>query len=82
MLGGSVRGGRMLGKYPDRLTDTDSDLSCGRGRMIPTTPWEFVWNGLAEWWDLPMKDREDILPRAQNWAREELFNRSHLFYEP
>lgn len=79
LLGGDVRGGRMLGKYPDRLTEADSDVSCGRGRMIPTTPWESVWNGLAEWWDIPETDRDEILPRAHNWAREDLFNRSHLF---
>ena len=38
----------MLGKYPDDLTDT-GPLNTGRGRVIPTTPFEGVWRPLAEW---------------------------------
>lgn len=78
-LGGSIRGGRMLGKYPNRLTEEQCEVGVGRGRTLPTTPWEFVWNGLAEWWDISEVDRDDILPRAKYWPREDLFNKSLLF---
>ena len=40
VLGGGVRGGEMLGRYPDQLLEFESDANVGRGRMIPTTPWE------------------------------------------
>lgn len=79
MLGGRVRGGRMLGQFPNRLTEEDSDVSCGRGRVIPTTPWEAVWKGLAEWWNVPQDKIDFILPRAKNWAAGALFNESMLF---
>jgi uncharacterized protein (DUF1501 family) len=81
LLGGEVRGGRMLGKYPDRLTEEDSDVTIGRGRILPTTPWEAVWSGLAQWWDIPEEDiRDEILPRMKYWPREDMFNRSHVFH--
>ena len=42
VLGGAVKGGKILGKYPDDLSDA-GPLSTGRGRIIPTAPWEAVW---------------------------------------
>ena len=41
VLGGAVRGGRIVGKYPGDLTD-DGPLNLGRGRLIPTTSCKFV----------------------------------------
>jgi uncharacterized protein (DUF1501 family) len=61
ILGGSVKGGKVHGKYPDDLTD-DGKLNIGRGRLIPTTPWEGVWNGLAEWFGVNAANRNSILP--------------------
>lgn len=51
LAGGGVKGGRILGSFPDRLGECDADcpLNIGRGRIIPQLPWESVWNGLAEW---------------------------------
>lgn len=48
MMGGDVRGGQILGQYPDDLT-ADSPLNVGRGRFIPTMSWDSIWNGIAEW---------------------------------
>ena len=48
VLGGSVNGGKIHGKYPDDLTDA-SVLNAGRGRIIPTTPWEGLWQPVGEW---------------------------------
>ena len=48
MIGGAVNGGRMLGAYPDDLTDSGT-LNIGRGRLIPTTAWEQLWQPLAQW---------------------------------
>ena len=46
--GGSVNGGKIHGSYPDDLTDA-SLLNAGRGRIIPTTPWEGLWQPVGEW---------------------------------
>jgi len=45
MMGGLVKGGRVLGKHPDNYDKDDiTDLYItGRGCWIPTTPWEAMW---------------------------------------
>ena len=48
MLGGGLNGGKLMGDYPEVLSEK-SDYWVRRGRMIPTTPWDSVWNGIAEW---------------------------------
>merc|ERR1712146_114983 len=48
VAGGAVRGGQILGSFPSDLTD-DGPLSLGQGRLIPTTPWEGVWNAIGAW---------------------------------
>jgi uncharacterized protein (DUF1501 family) len=48
MFGGSVKGGVVRGKYPSNLTP-DSPLNLGRGRMLPTTSWDCIWNAVNEW---------------------------------
>ena len=41
VMGGEVRGGQILGAYPSTLAKSDANpLNIGRGRLIPTTPWE------------------------------------------
>ena len=64
-----MRGGKIHGKYPDDLTD-NGKLNIGRGRLIPTTPWEGVWNGLAEWFGVNATNRNSILPNKVRALRE------------
>lgn len=47
LMGASVRGGLVHGDYPDNFSPT-GPLNIGRGRLIPTTPWEGMWKGVAE----------------------------------
>jgi len=76
IMGGDVNGGRILGKYPDSF---DGDLDAGgRGRIIPTTPWDAVWNGIAQW--MGVNDEtllREILPNAKwddsKFTKEDLF---------
>ena len=42
VFGGEVAGGKLLGKYPERLDDQDP-VNVGRGRLIPSVPWEGMW---------------------------------------
>lgn len=79
ILGGKVNGGQVLGTYPDRLDPIVSDENDGRGRMIPTTPWEAVWNGVAEWYGVDKEGRDRILPIMKNFETNAIFSADHLF---
>jgi uncharacterized protein (DUF1501 family) len=48
LMGGDVKGGKILGQYPTDLTEK-GPLNVGRGRFIPTTSWDAVWNGILQW---------------------------------
>ena len=51
-----------------------------RGRLIPTTPWEGLWHGVAEWMDVDASKMAELLPNMGNFVREEtLFTKEQLF---
>lgn len=77
ILGGSVKGGVIHGQFPDDLTD-QGNLNIGRGRLIPTTPWEGVWNGMAEWFGVTSQNIEAVLPNLQNFESN-IFSKADLF---
>mmetsp|Transcript_84204 Transcript_84204/g.168087 ORF Transcript_84204/g.168087 Transcript_84204/m.168087 type:complete len:120 (-) Transcript_84204:508-867(-) len=80
LLGGDVKGGQMLGEFPTNL-DADSEVNIGRnGRLLPTTPWEAPWQGLAEWFGVPESQMAGVLPNAANFPTERLFSASQLFH--
>ena len=79
VLGGDVKGRQMLGKYPSRLTEFESEANIGRGRMIPTTPWESVWNGVGEWLGLDAQARVEMLPNMVNFPTDAMFTHSQLY---
>ncbi|MBM64202.1 MAG: hypothetical protein CL484_14730, partial [Acidobacteria bacterium] len=81
LVGGSVQGRQIHGSYPTRLDD-DSPL-CIRtgGRFLPTTPWEGVWYGLAEWFGVVPEKMGEVLPNLANFegsgsllSKEAMFN--------
>jgi len=63
-------------RYPSDLSD-DSDVSIGRGRLIPTTSWEAVWNGVGEWFGVNSTDMNTVLPQKGNFPS--LFSAADLF---
>lgn len=79
ILGGNVRGGQILGQFPDRLDEDYNDVSLGRGRVLPTTPWEAIWNGVSEWWGVDEEEKARILPHAANFPSSALFTQKQLF---
>ena len=80
LIGGKVDGGKMLGKYPTRLKEGANPLNLGRGRIIPTTPWESVWHAIAQWWGISSKDElESLLPHAKNFPGGVMFQQSDVF---
>jgi len=74
--GGDVRGSRILGEYPntfDGLLDTD------RGRLVPTTSWDSIWNGIVQW--MGVEDDmllNQILPSRHHFE-DQLFTKEDLF---
>jgi cullin-associated NEDD8-dissociated protein 1 len=67
-----------LGEYPDDLTDT-GPLNIGRGRLIPTTSWEAVWNAVARWFGVTNELMSDVLPNLANFPADEIFDENDLF---
>ena len=65
MAGGRVKGGEILGEYPYDITKP-GPLNVGRGRIMPTTPWEAVWSGVVEWLGVDPADIDTCLPNAVN----------------
>eukprot|EP01043_Picozoa_sp_COSAG02_P000106 COSAG02_NODE_2_length_75708_cov_87.013953_9_plen_2901_part_00 len=65
-VGGSINGGQMLGVYPSDLRE-GNPLDSGRGRMIPTMPWEGMWHGVAQWMDIAPEKILEVLPDAANF---------------
>jgi len=59
LLGGAVRGGRIVGQYPP---DYDALIThpATRGRIVPTMSWEAVWHGIAQWLGV----EESVMGRA------------------
>ena len=80
VLGGKVNGGQILGEFPNRLDPVHSDVSASRrGSIIPTTPWESIWNGIAEWFGVDKEGRESILPVMKNFENSSIFSAAQLF---
>eukprot|EP00804_Cyclotella_cryptica_P013853 CCRYP_002403-RF/>CCRYP_002403-RF protein AED:0.04 eAED:0.04 QI:361/1/1/1/0.81/0.82/17/505/2306 len=78
IAGGNVQGGQILGDYPDFNVDNPSWID--RGRFVPTTPWDAVWNGIANWFGV----RDDAgldwaIPNRRSFDKCELFYDSDLF---
>merc|ERR1711988_2042656 len=62
ILGGALDGtkaGQMLGSYPASLADRSS-WDVGRGRVLPTTPWEAPWQAVAQWFGVTPTQMERV----------------------
>ena len=82
ILGGSVQGQRIHGQFPDDLNPETSELEVGRGRgvLIPTTPWEGMWYGVAQWFGIEEDQMLTVLPNAANYkAGSTLLTEEQLF---
>ena len=75
MLGGAVKGGQILGQYPELHESGSQWLK--KGRMIPTTSWDMIWHGIAEWFGVAEGAMADVLPLKDNFPR--LYSKGDLF---
>jgi uncharacterized protein (DUF1501 family) len=78
MMGGNVNGARIHGDYPDDLT-ANGPLNIGRGRLIPTTSWEAVWNGIVSWFGVSADGVTKVLPNIGKFPTESLLTKEELF---
>jgi len=77
VAGGAVKGGRVLGKFPERLTEDDCEVNIGRGRLLPSLPFDAMWHGVVEW--MGVQNVTAVLPNAANFPAETLLSASDLF---
>ena len=81
VLGGSVNGGQVLGRYPHDLMETGK-YSSGRGRLIPTTPFEGLWSPVLEWLGVEPSGMVDVLPNLPNFDEKAMIRANELFNVP
>jgi len=72
VVGGAVNGSKMLGHYPESLADR-STWDVGRGRVLPTTPWEAPWNAISRWFGVSESQMPNVLPNVANFGADQLF---------
>ena len=81
MTGGSIKGGTIKGTYPSPL-GPNSDYWLQRGRIIPTTPWESIWNSVGQWLGIHNDADLDLaLPNRKSFSTCSLFSDKDLFVD-
>jgi hypothetical protein len=83
MAGGGLRGGQILGQYPRGL-DPNGDPArsthiMSAGRVVPTTPWEAPWHGIAQWFGVQQQQMGTVLPLMNRFPQESLYRADQLF---
>jgi uncharacterized protein (DUF1501 family) len=88
IMSGDLDGGKILGQYPDDVTP-DGKYADGssRGRYIPTTSNDAIWNGVLQWFGVETDDELDYcLPNRLNTINPfegttafDLYTRDELF---
>lgn len=72
-------GGRVHGEYPTDVS-LQSPLNVNeRGVLIPTTPFDSIWNGVAQWFGVTdTNDLNTVLPNRDNFGNT-LMNSNDLY---
>ena len=45
---------------------------------MPTTPWEAIWYGLAEWFGVDAASMAEVLPNYGNFPMSSMFRASQM----
>jgi len=81
VLGGSVRGGRVLGTYPSSMrADSEFAYNGNNGRMIPTTSWEATWKPIAQWLGVDEASMAAVIPQVTHFPPEQIFSQDQVFH--
>ena len=74
------KGGQILGKYPSRLDESNSqNIYNSGGRFIPTTSWEAVWKPIAEWFGVLPEEIPNVLPNLDHFPTEHIITQNDMF---
>lgn len=69
VFGGDIDGGKILGEYPTDLTDEGPLIVNKRGVVLPTTPYDAIWNGVAQWFGVTSNaDLDIVLPNRNKFT--------------
>lgn len=81
MAGGSVRGKQILGKYPESLVaGVGANILDGHGRVLPSTPFDAVFHGVAQWLGLEEDAQLDrVLPNRKQFDESVMFTKADMF---
>ena len=82
VMGGKIKGGQILGDFPTTLAQA-APLSIshqvGRGRLVPTTPWESIWHAISQWMDVDATKMKELLPNMQNFPADKAWKKEAMF---
>ena len=76
LAGGGVKGQQIVGKYPPTFS-LNYEFNIDRGRIIPTTAWDSVFNSISQWMGVSTTDLQRVLPNRNKF--NDLFDSSALF---
>ena len=66
----------MLGEYPKDMTKNGKDM-LSRGRVLPSTSWESVWNAVGQFMGVDDNEMNSVLPLRGNF--DNLFELQDVF---
>ena len=76
VAGGSIKGKRIMGEYPDDLSAAGPQM-LNRGRVLPSTSWNHIWNPIAQWMGVHADDLDTVLPDRVNF--DDLYTHADLY---
>lgn len=81
IAGGGISGGQILGRYPSTFDpDIEGGIIFQPGIVIPTTPYDAMWNGVVEWFGITDNDdMDEILPNKSTFPPNDLFTAQELY---
>ena len=78
LMGGEVKGGIIHGEYPGDITES-GPVNIGRGRLIPTTSWESMFNGVTEWMGMETEEERNLCLPNRMQTGTKLYSRADLY---
>lgn len=78
VMGGAVKGGQILGKYPPSFDESNPHMQ-GGGRLIPTTSWEGAWHAIAQWLGIEEGKMDDVFPNLRNFDNSSIITAASMF---
>lgn len=78
LMGGGVNGGNIRGQFPELRVDGPQSIS-GNAPMLPTSPWEAIWKGVALWVGVDESQLNSVMPNLKNFGEGDLIPYADLF---